>query len=213
MIEPRNVSELIEASPYKATQAAIVAELGRLLKGVTVVPHIGKLDVNDVVKQTPVQTPGVMVGWTSARADRQPSGSTNAPIQWVAYIVTKDMADTVAKKATGRADVAYAIGSAILAILNDPDHASWGVAKLDMPAGDPAPALVPIFTAQSWTEGVAYYAVTWTQTAWVSAPGLFGGAAPAWSSEDDGATVAIPHGDLPTEIQAIAGKFFGGAHD
>lgn len=204
MIEPRTLAQMIAASRLEATKAAIVAEMKRLLGGVTVVAHPGKLDINDVVARAVVQAPGVAIGWTRVRADRQAGGHYTAPVEWAAYIVVEDRADLATKMATSRETIGHAIGSTILDILADPDVASWGRPGLGLPFGDPPPAFVPLVTMKSMEGGAAVYGVTWTQAAWDEGSPFMDDETPVLIDADG--SIEIDEDDaegLPPEIRAL----------
>tara|TARA_R110002020_G_scaffold15555_35_gene55430 strand:- start:8900 stop:9547 length:648 start_codon:yes stop_codon:yes gene_type:complete len=206
MIAPRTILQMVEASRLEETHRAIVSTLDSLLLGVAVTSYPGKLDINDVVAKAVVQAPGVAVGWTRTRAERQPGGSFNAPVEWAAYIVAEDFADRGSKRRIDRAAIAHGIGCAILEILDDPDAASWGLVNIDRPDPDPGPALVPMFTARSFEAGTAYYAVTWRQALWDEGTPLFGEGSVAINSVEDGdgfAEAMFDEPGIPTEVLAM----------
>ena len=66
-IAPATLSEMIASTRFEEVRKAVVTELARLLKGVTVVGHPGKLDMNDVLAKSVVAAPGVAVGWGRLR--------------------------------------------------------------------------------------------------------------------------------------------------
>lgn len=206
MIAPRTIAQMIAASRLEEARNAVVETLDALLLGVTVTSYPGKLDINDVVAKAVVQAPGVAIGWTRTRAETQPGGSFNAPVEWAAYIVAEDFADKASKRRIDRAAVAHGIGCAILEILEDPETSSWGLANIDRPDPDPGPALVPMFTARSYEAGTAYYAVTWRQALWDQGTPLFGVGSVSGVQVDDGdglAEVEFDEPGIPSEVMAM----------
>ena len=173
MIAAVNLSQMIAASRLDQTRGAIVDRFKALLQGISIEGHPGKLDINDVVAKAVVNAPGVMVGWTRVRRQTEIAGHASEIVDWAAYIVAEDYPDLATRRSTPRDAVAHGIGNAILAILADPDASAWGLVDIDRPLPDPGPQLVPMFTAKSWSEGAAFYAVTWSQTHWNVGPGFF----------------------------------------
>ncbi|EAU40160.1 hypothetical protein FP2506_11407 [Fulvimarina pelagi HTCC2506] len=212
-IQPLSLAQMFEASKLDTTRERIVATLASLLPGVKIVPHYGKLDINDVVAKEIVSAPGVMIGWTGLSDDREIDGRARQTIQWSAYIVAEDHADTATRRRVSRDTVAHAIGSRILDILRDPTTASWGLTEIDRPLPEPAPKFVPMFTAKSWAEGAALYAVSWYQALWNVGEGYFdcGGVTVAEGAPDPGATgprIEVGYDDETeqTEIAAMIAK-------
>ncbi|WP_020179787.1 hypothetical protein [Methylopila sp. M107] len=201
MIAPRPLAELIAASPLVSVKTAIATEFARLLPGVAVVVHPGKLDIADVVAGDVVRAPGIALGWTRIRTPHEAAGTFSSIVEWAAYIVAEDTA--VANRRTEREAVAHAIGSFLLDILADPETSTWGLANVAPPARDPAPELRPVFTAKSYAAGTVYYAVTWSQA-------LFGLGALAFDEFGDAPALdaqgsSAEFGGLPLEIaEALA---------
>ena len=198
MIARATLAEMVAATRLDATLAAIVASLGALLGGVTVVLHPGKLDINDVVAKAIVQPPGVAVGYTRVRELGDPGGTFSAGIDAVAYIVVEDLAlPGPPPRAVERTLVGHAIGMQILRILRDLDAASWGLLAIEPPQMEPPPELRPLFTMRSAEQATAIYAVTWTQALVQEGTPFFDGPTP----EVEG--IGVPEGDaagLPGDV-------------
>lgn len=206
MIAPLTLRQMIDASRLEATKVAIVATLAPLLKGVAIEAYPGKLDINDVVAKAIVKAPGIALGWTRTRANRDIGGTFATPVEWAAYIITEDFADTAATppRRVARDVVAHGIGSFLLRILHDPDASSWGLKGIMNPAPDPVPALVPVMTMKTAEAGTAVFAVTWTQVLVLEGASLFGGPTPRVAAVPDGYEFDEPgDGEIPTEILAI----------
>lgn len=206
MIEPATLSDLIAQDPVTPLRDAIRDSLDTLFIGVTVKAHHGKLDIYDVVKREVVQAPGIALGWTRIKSPRDVSGAYALPVEFAAYIVAEDTADKATRKRISREAVAHAIGARLLAILQDPDMAGWGLQNVSLPDGDPGPELKPIFTATAYEKGTAYYAVTWTQTIIDQGLDFLGGATPAFVAPDEERGPGLKfasEGDLPPEVIAM----------
>ncbi|MGF3027837.1 hypothetical protein ACQVP2_34220 [Methylobacterium aquaticum] len=207
-IAPATLSEMIASTGFEEVRKAAVAELARLLKGVTVMSHPGKLDMNDVLAKAVVSAPGVAVGWGRLRAVRDLGGTYGLPLDFVAYIVTEDRAvgAGAAARRVERDLVAIAIGTRILRILADPDTASWGLTGLSAPLPDPEPEMRPVFTMKTAEQGTALFVVTWTQMLVDQGPALFGGPTPPVAGLPDGMEFEWPEGaEMPTELLAVFG--------
>lgn len=161
MIAPVNLSQLLAADPLAPFQAAIVARLKTLFTGVTVQAHPGKADIGELIAKTVVKAPGISVGWSRMRRMPMMAGGYTLNVDWTAYIVAE--ASVVASKRKEATEVAFAIGSHLLNILDAEGTNLWGVRGVLPPADSPAPELKPIFTVKDQKEGTIYYAVTWTQ--------------------------------------------------
>lgn len=200
MIAPRTIAQMVAASRLEQTRAAIVATLRPLLVGVAIESHPGKLDINDVVGKAIVRAPGIMLGWTRARAARAVDGSQGTAVEWTAYIVTEDLADRATRTALPRDAVAYGIGATLLEILADADLPLWDLACVSPPAAEQPPDLKPVMTARSYEAGTTIYAVTWTQTIEQTARSLFRADTPAIDADGG---IGFGAAGMPPELAAI----------
>jgi hypothetical protein len=205
MIEPVTLSSLLAANRVDEVKTAIVSRIRTLLPDVAVVSHPGKLDISDVVSEDIVKTPGIAVGWSRIRALEDIASGYGLMIDWTAYVVVEDRADTAAKRRFERESVAHAIGGFLIRLLGDEDEACWGLARIAPPEGAPAPEFKPLFTSRSFAKGMAYYAVTWSQRIVDEGEPPFPGIAPA-VSETDHEQVLFEDGDIPAEIRAMIGE-------
>lgn len=162
MIAPATLQQIMEADPTADTHKAIVDTLDRLLKGVSVVAHPGKVDISELVGKTVVKAPGIGIGWTRIRPAMLADSSYSASVEWTAYIVVE--ATIVAGKRVEKERVGFAIGGQLLKILADPAVSSWGRAGVaPVETSSPLPELKPLFTVRDQSQGTAYYTVSWTQ--------------------------------------------------
>jgi phage gp37-like protein len=161
-MQPATLQDILAGDPIAETQAAIVAKLSALLKGVAIVAHPGKADVSELVGKTIVRSPGVGVGWSRIRSIALADGSYSATVEWVAYIVAE--ATIVGGKRVEMERVGYAIGGQILKILSDVLVSTWGrTGVTPVETSSPAPELKPLFTVKDQEKGTVYYTVSWTQ--------------------------------------------------
>lgn len=204
-VAPVTITEMVASTRFETTRKAVVAELARLLKGITVISHPGKLDMNDVLQKAVVQAPGVAVGFSRLRSTRDLGGTYGVPVDFVAYIITEDFADTRATppRRIDRDVLAVAIGSQILRILSDPDTATWKLTAISAPMSDPEPEMRPVFTMKAAENAAALFVVTWTQMLVFEGGGFFGGPRPDVHEIPDGLAFDIPDGDIPTELLAV----------
>lgn len=216
MIAPVALRDLVADTRIAATRDAVVATLGALLPGVTVVKHPGKLDINDVVARAVVAAPGIAVGYTRVRELGDPGGTFALAVDFAAYLVVEDWVDfdVAPPRTTPREVVGHAIGLQLLRVLRDPDAASWGLVAIEPPAMDPPPALVPLFTVKVEENMTATYAVTWTQALVQEGEPFFDrGGTPAFAAQalpaagdgDDGIDFDRPPGPedgWPPEVRA-----------
>lgn len=202
MIEAQSLTALIDASRIDTVKTAIVARIKTLLPDVSVVSHPGKLDISDVVAEDIVNTPGIAIGWSRVRTVEDISSGYGLMIDWTAYVVVEDYALRAAKRRIGREAVAHAIGGFLIRLLGDEDEAAWGQMKIGLPETVPAPEFRPVFTSRSFAKGIAYYAVTWSQTLIETGAPPFPGIAPVVSEEDD-EQVLFEDGNIPAEILSM----------
>jgi hypothetical protein len=206
MIEPTTLTDLINADQVSVMTLAITATIDAQIGGLTVRSHPGKLDIYDVMSRDLIRAPGVLLGWTQIKAMRETAGHYTMPVDFAAYIVAEDFADKPRGRRIPRETVANAIGTRLLAILNDPDLSDWGLANIGLPLTEPAPAFRPMFTATAYEKGTAYYAVTWTQEVIGLGPDFLGGETPAFMAPDEerGPGLKFPaESDIPPEIIAM----------
>lgn len=203
-IAPATLHEMIASSRIEGVKAAIAATLARLMKGVSIESYPGRLDINDVLAKAVVAAPGLALGWTRLRSSRDVGGTFGIPVDWIAYIVVEDFADTKAKPArrVGREAVAYGIGAFLLRILADADTPFWGLTGLSEPMPDPAPEMRPVVTMKTAENGAAVYAVTWSQLLMFEGKPLFDGETPT-PQPPEGMEFELPEGDVPTELLAL----------
>ena len=204
-IAPATLPSLLNATRLESTKAAIVASLKLLLPGVAVVPHPGKLDINDVLAKAIVSAPGLALGWSRIQAPRDVGGTFGLPIDWAAYLVVEDYADRSVQppRSVPREVVAHAIGGQLLRILADSESASWGLKGLYPPEAEPAPEMRPLVTMKTAEQATALYAVTWRQVLAIEGRGFFGfGGDPGVTAVPDGMEFDVADGDIPTEMLA-----------
>lgn len=161
MTAPVTLDALLSRDPLAAVQVAIVGQVKRLLSGVSVVAHPGKVDISELIAKTVTTAPGVGIGWTRIRRAGLAGGSINLTVEWVAYIVAE--AKVLNGKRVEKEQIGFAIGARLLAILSDQLTPLWGLSSVMPPEETPAPELKPLFTVRDAAQGVAYYTVTWTQ--------------------------------------------------
>ena len=202
MIAPMPLAALLAADPLAPIKTAIRDRLATLLPGVTVVSHPGKIDISEVVGKSVVAAPGIAVGWSRIRALRIIDGGHQLAVEWTAYVVVEDAA--IAGRRVEREALGLAIGSRLVAILEDPGSHTWGCGNLLPPEADPRPELRPMFTVRDMTAGAAYYAVTWTQTLVDQGASLFAGETPATTSAEDETAIDLEFiGELPPAVLAM----------
>lgn len=202
MIEPLSLQALLSADPLAPIKTAIRDRLAALFPGVAVVSHPGKIDISEVVGKSVVAAPGLAVGWSRIRTARIIDGGFQLAVEWTAYIVVEDRA--MGGRAVSREEIGLAIGSRLIAVLEDADTHTWGVGNLIPPAPDPRPELKPMFTVRDMAAGAAYYAVTWTQTVVDQGAGLFAAPQPSVTAADGEAGLDLTfEGELPAEVLAM----------
>ncbi len=161
-MSPESLASLLAQDRLGEMQFAIVATLDRLIEGVRVAAHPGKVDVSELIAKTIVPAPGIGIGWSRIRRAAISDGAYNLGVEWTAYIVAE--AAAIGMRRVEKERIGLAIGSRILAILADNREPFWGLRGVLPPEETPAPEFKPIFTVKDASQGVAYYAVTWTQT-------------------------------------------------
>jgi hypothetical protein len=170
MIEPRSLSQLIDASGVFALRAGVVATLTRLFPDVQVTAHPGKLDISDVVAGEVFTAPAIAVAAVRLPADASTSAGQRATtVDLAAYVVAEDRALGEPQRLIHRDEMALAICDALTALLQEPaaSVSRWGLAHLSPPDAVEAK---PVFTAKSFAQGKVFWAVTWRQTIYRDAP-------------------------------------------
>lgn len=206
MIQPTHLKDLLDSDRVSLLALAISATIDAQIGGISVRTHPGKLDIYDVVSGDLVRAPGILLGWTQIKSMREAAGHYALPVEFAAYVVAEDYADTARRRKVKRETVAQAIGTQLLALLNDPDHADWGLAEVGLPLADPAPSFRPMFTAKAYKKGTAYYAVTWTQEILGVGPDFLAGTTPAFVSTENERGPGVKFADensIPAEIAAM----------
>ncbi|MGX1100252.1 hypothetical protein [Amorphus sp. MBR-141] len=202
MMEPQSLLDMIQETRIEPVTAAAVRTFADLMPDVTVTGHPGKLDIADVVKRSVVRAPGVAVGWSSIKRDRQIVGTYLLSVSFAAYVVVEDYVDRAAKRRIARDVVAHAIGGRLLNILSDSDLAAWGLEGVTLPLLDPEPEFKPLFTAKDAEAGTAYYAVTWRQSIVDLGAAIMDGPTPATDEALPGVRFEEDF-DLPPEVRAM----------
>lgn len=158
MIAPRTLVQRLAEARLAQLAPAVEATLKPLFPDVSVVTLAGKIDVSDVIEGSIFQPPVIAVTLTRWRAPVNVGGGYAVPVDLAAYVVTEEMA--IGDLAVRRESVAHALSMGILEILTDLDTPRWGLDSIGSPEDAEAR---PLFTAQAYAAGVAYYAVTWRQ--------------------------------------------------
>lgn len=159
---PVSLDQMLIADPVAALQASIVDTIRTLVTGVTVIRHPGKVDLSELIGKTVVPAPGIGIGWSRVRSAGMLDGSFGLSVEWVAYIVAE--ARVVGLKRVEKEEVGIAIGTRLIAILNDDEAPFWGRTAGLLPVADtPPPEMKPLFTVREAAQGTVYYTVTWTQ--------------------------------------------------
>lgn len=164
MQESHSITSLIDRDRFAPLVKAIAAELDALFVGVDVKAHPGKLDISDMLEMDIQSLPSIHIGWTKFTPSRSPAGHYASDIDLVAYVAVKDEVLLVEKKRLAREVVAQALGPQLIRILLDEDHHLWGLCGVMSPHIDRPVEFKPLFTARTYAKGIAYYAVTWTQS-------------------------------------------------
>ena len=202
MMEPQSLLAMIQDTRIETVTSKAVETFAGLMPDVTVTGHPGKLDIADVVKRSVVRAPGVAVGWTSIKRDRQIAGTYSLTVSFAAYVVVEHYADHAAKRSIPREAVAHAIGNRLLRILSDADLAAWGLEGVTLPLLDPEPEFKPLFTAKDAEAGTAYYVATWRQAIIDQGAAIMDGPTPEIDETYPG--VQFPEGtELPPEVLAM----------
>lgn len=163
-LETASIFDLIDQNDFANVREGIVDTFQSLLSGVSISSHPGKLDISDIVALDIKKLPAIMVGWTRQQITPEMANHFGLNVEFTAYIAVNDMAQVAAKRRINREDVAAAIGSRLLQILSHDAHNTFGVSNLLSPSDDKPAEFKPVFTSKSYAQGVAYYAVVWTQT-------------------------------------------------
>ena len=164
MLESKSVSQLLETARFAPLTDAIGSELKSLFVGVDISAHPGKLDIGDILEMDIRSIPAIMIGWTKAKPVRSPAEHYSIEFDLTAYIAVKDYVDLTAKRSHPREDVGKAIGIQLVRILCDEDHYHWQLGGITRPSLEKPPELKPVFTSKAYVKGIAYYAVTWSQS-------------------------------------------------
>ena len=88
------------------------------------------------------------------------SGHRDVPVEIAVYVVTADQAIGERGLVT-RDEIGIALCDAVLALVENPTIAHWGLPDIAPPE---KAAATPLFTAKSLDKGSAFYGVSWTQT-------------------------------------------------
>lgn len=159
MIAPATLAQRLEATRLLELPLAVEATLKPLFLGITVRTLAGKIDMSDVIEGEAYQPPMIAVTLTRWRAPVAVNGRVDLPVELAAYVVTEETA--LGATWVTREAVAYALTAGLMDILTDFDTSRWGLTSISEPEEIEAR---PIFTAQAFAKGVAYYSVTWRQT-------------------------------------------------
>lgn len=159
MIAPRTLAQRIADARLAQMLPAIEATLKPLFPDVSVRSLAGKIDMSDVIDGAIFAPPLIAPTLTRWRAPVGVSGGYMVPVELAAYVVAEEMA--IGALATRRETVAHALTFGLLEILADLDVPRWGLTNITSPEEAEAR---PVFTAQAYAKGTAYYAVTWRQS-------------------------------------------------
>lgn len=158
MIAPRTLAQRIADARLVQVVPAVEATLKPLFPDVSVRSLAGKIDMSDVIEGSIFQPPAIYVALTRWRAPVGIGGGYTVPVELAAYVVTEEMA--IGALSTRRETVAHALTMGLLEILADLDVPRWGLTNITSPEEAEAR---PLFTAEAYAKGTAYYAVTWRQ--------------------------------------------------
>lgn len=166
MIAPRSLQERLSEGRLTALLPAIESTLKTHFPGVEVRSLAGKIDMSDVLEGAVIQPPAIAVALVRWRAPGDVGARCPLDLDLAAYVITEET--VLAARSERREVVAWAISEGLLEILADLDVARWGMKAITSP--DAAEAR-PLFTAETYARGTAYYAVTWKQRLLPSAEG------------------------------------------
>jgi hypothetical protein len=153
------LAEVLAASRVFALRGAAVAKFAARFPEVAVTPHIGKLDISDVLAKDMFAPPAIAVAATRFDARDRLSGADDAEAHFTAYVIAENK--MIGGKLVKADELALALCEALLVALSDPDFARWR----DDAIGPPEDLLAqPLFTIKAVEKGALYYAVTWRQT-------------------------------------------------
>jgi phage gp37-like protein len=213
-LDPKPLSDLIAEGQFATLISAIRTELESVFVGVDISAHIGKLDVADILAADIKRLPAIYIGWTRAVPVRSPADHYTLEIDFAAYIAVQDFVDLAGKRKVGRAEVAQALGVQLLRLLNHDDHNHFGMEGFTRPATDRAIEFKPVFTASSYAKGIAYYAVTWTQSLIDQGRSIATDYGQAFDlGEEGGISSDDPEFANSVEVLAIMGSDFTGGGD
>lgn len=157
-----SLAALLEASRLFELRTAIVGACAARFAGVEVKSHPGRLDGDDIAgERNPFVTPSLNVAVVRVQgAEGRLSGHRDVPVEIAIYVVTADQAVGEHGLVT-RDELGLALCDGVLALVEDPDVARWGLTDIAPPE---LASAGPVFTALSNEKGTAFYAVTWRQT-------------------------------------------------
>ncbi len=204
-IAPVSVATLCATDPAGALIDAAAATFKRLITGVHVASHPGKVDIADIVASETMALPAIRIGFTRMRATSEAAAHHGLMLDVIAYIVTGELTDLSEKRRVNREVVARAIGARMIDILIDDTLSAWGLEAVTPPSRTPGPEFKPVFTSDAYAKGVAWYAVTWSQTLIDLSPSV-GGTSP-FRLNGEGGEMLAPDIEAEAEIAAL---FFPG---
>lgn len=159
MIAPQTLAQRLAGARLPGLLTAVEGTLKPLFPGVSVRTLAGKVDMSDVVEGSVFAAPAIAVTLTRWRAPPDVSGGYALEVDLAAYVVTEET--VVGARAVRREAVAHALTAGLIDILADDDASRWGLRSISAPQAAEAR---PVFTAESYAKGTAYYAVTWRQS-------------------------------------------------
>ncbi len=154
-----SLAELLGASRVFAFRTAVVNTLTAAFPEVEVKALPARLQIEDLDKEEMFSPPAMAVAVTRIRpAEARMSGLRDVPVEVVVYLIVEDR--PVGDRLAYRDEIGLALCDGLLALLELPEAARWGLADIGMPEDAEAK---PVLSVMTETRGTAYFVAGWWQ--------------------------------------------------